>query len=99
MRTDEAHVETTESGIQDGLVEPPVISGPARDTGVHEGDYLGEGHVAAPVNAPAPDLVTDPGQRFTADRGRETDKEVPSSAFGQPRPERVPQERELLMLE
>jgi hypothetical protein len=93
------YVETTESGIQRGLVELPVISGPARDTGVYEGDNLGEGHVTAPVNAPAPDLMTDPGQRLPADRGRETDKEVPSPAFGQPRPERVPQERELLMLE
>src|SRR5690242_6261072 len=79
----EIHVEATEGGIQRGLVEPPVIGGPARDAGIDEGDSLREGHVAAPVNAPSPDLMSDPDQRVTADRRRETDKEVPSPALGQ----------------
>src|SRR6185312_17300645 len=79
----EIHVESAEGGIQRGLVESPVIGGPVRNAGIYEGDNFGEGHVAAPVNAPAPDLMTDTDQRLPADRGRETDEEAAVPAPGQ----------------
>ena len=96
--SNEMLVDAHGQGVQLGAIEGPVIVDPASHQGI---DALGEtrqGHAAAPIEVPVPDLLANRLPRLLAHGRRKAHKE-PSSSFRPASPEGIAEEVEAGVLE
>src|ERR1039458_2310890 len=91
-------VDAPEKQSHLGRVEPAIVDGPSSHEGVDLLSEVLEGRSGAPMNSPAADRVPYGLHSRQGDRRGEGDEEYAVSVLRRPRPEGVPQKRELFVL-
>ena len=81
-------INVPKRGVERGLVERTVIIHPPSDFGVEHMRQVEQGLVAAVLQVPAPDFLTDCFSRLGADRRTEIDEGLAPSVLRQPWPKR-----------